>query len=229
MEVAHEALIREWPALHDWLEADREGLRIHRQLTEMAQAWQKNSEDKSYLYRGSRLAQANDWAAEKVIELNALELAFLTACQEEAAAHEREKEEAQQRELDRIQQQEQAEAERRRGQVIRRALSWVVILLVLFVGMTIFAFVQLQLSSSRQLVIQAQSDASNNDFYKAALFATEANQGIEIDEATETAGDILPGTVPAQGLIDHTASVSSVGWSADGRLASGSFDGTVIV
>jgi WD40 repeat protein len=59
--------------------------------------------------------------------------------------------------------------------------------------------------------------------------ATEANQGIEIDEATETAGDILPGTVPAQGLIDHTASVISVGWSADGRLASGSSDGTVIV
>jgi hypothetical protein len=33
----------------------------------------------------------------------------------------------------------------------------------------------------------------------------------------------------AQTLTGHTASVNSVGWSADGRLASGSYDGTVIV
>jgi hypothetical protein len=36
VEVAHEALIREWPALRGWLEEDREGLRIHRHLTEAA-------------------------------------------------------------------------------------------------------------------------------------------------------------------------------------------------
>ena len=36
MEVAHEALIREWPTLREWLEEDREGLRVHRHLTEAA-------------------------------------------------------------------------------------------------------------------------------------------------------------------------------------------------
>lgn len=39
-EVAHEALIREWPTLHLWLDEDRESLRIHRHLTESAQSWQ---------------------------------------------------------------------------------------------------------------------------------------------------------------------------------------------
>ena len=29
VEVAHEALIREWPTLRTWLEEDREGLRLH--------------------------------------------------------------------------------------------------------------------------------------------------------------------------------------------------------
>ena len=38
-EVAHEALIREWPTLRGWLEDNREGLRLHRQLTEAAQEW----------------------------------------------------------------------------------------------------------------------------------------------------------------------------------------------
>ncbi len=31
VEVAHEALIREWPRLRGWLEDNREGLRLHRQ------------------------------------------------------------------------------------------------------------------------------------------------------------------------------------------------------
>ena len=31
-EVAHEALLREWPRLRDWLEEDAEGRRLHRQI-----------------------------------------------------------------------------------------------------------------------------------------------------------------------------------------------------
>lgn len=33
VEVAHEALIREWPTLRNWLSQNRENLRLHRQLT----------------------------------------------------------------------------------------------------------------------------------------------------------------------------------------------------
>ena len=35
VEVAHEALIREWPTLRAWLSEDRDGLRLHRHLTEV--------------------------------------------------------------------------------------------------------------------------------------------------------------------------------------------------
>jgi hypothetical protein len=38
-EVAHEALIREWPVLRHWLTEDRQGLVLHRHLTEAAQEW----------------------------------------------------------------------------------------------------------------------------------------------------------------------------------------------
>src|SRR5262249_57275404 len=34
VEVAHEALIREWPLLRRWLDEDREGPQIHRRLTD---------------------------------------------------------------------------------------------------------------------------------------------------------------------------------------------------
>jgi energy-coupling factor transporter ATP-binding protein EcfA2 len=39
IELAHETLIRDWPRLHSWVEADRAGLRIHRRLTEDSNEW----------------------------------------------------------------------------------------------------------------------------------------------------------------------------------------------
>ncbi len=61
-EVAHEALIREWSRLRDWLNQDREALRLHRRLAEAAQAWERSNRDEGKLDRGARLAQALDWA-----------------------------------------------------------------------------------------------------------------------------------------------------------------------
>jgi WD40 repeat protein len=78
-EVAHEALIREWPTLREWLASDREALRLHRSLTEAATEWQRAGQDPSLLFRGARLAAALDWAAEHDAELNASEREFLDA------------------------------------------------------------------------------------------------------------------------------------------------------
>ncbi len=63
VEVAHEALIREWPTLRRWLEADREALLTHRRLTEEAEEWAELDRDAGALYRGLRLGQAEEWAA----------------------------------------------------------------------------------------------------------------------------------------------------------------------
>jgi WD40 repeat protein/class 3 adenylate cyclase len=78
-EVAHEALIREWPTLREWLASDREALRLHRRLTEAATEWQRSGQDPSLLFRGARLAAALDWATEHDAELNASEREFLEA------------------------------------------------------------------------------------------------------------------------------------------------------
>jgi class 3 adenylate cyclase/WD40 repeat protein len=86
-EVAHEALIREWPTLREWLAADREALRLHRGLTEAASEWQHAGREPSLLFRGARLAAALDWAEDHETELNALEREFL---EESRLASERE-------------------------------------------------------------------------------------------------------------------------------------------
>ncbi|MGH3475349.1 MAG: hypothetical protein ACRDQD_00775 [Nocardioidaceae bacterium] len=80
VELAHEALIREWPRLRAWLDDDREGLRIHRHLTHAAHDWEALGRDPAELYRGPRLAAALDWAESSgEPALNPLEHAFLTA------------------------------------------------------------------------------------------------------------------------------------------------------
>lgn len=62
VEITHEALLRAWPRLHDWIDADRAGLRVQQQLTDDASTWQQGARDGSLLYRGNRLALAQEWA-----------------------------------------------------------------------------------------------------------------------------------------------------------------------
>ncbi len=80
VEVAHEALIRQWPRLRGWLEEDRDGLRLHRQLTDAAQGWTGRGRDSGELFRGARLDATAEWAAAGGdADLNADERAFLDA------------------------------------------------------------------------------------------------------------------------------------------------------
>ncbi len=114
VEVAHEALIREWPTLREWLAQDREGLRAHRHLTEATQEWQRLEQDPGALYRGARLAQAIEWAQANPSQLNVQEQAFLEASQEASQREAREREEQNRRELDAAH--KLAESERRRAE-----------------------------------------------------------------------------------------------------------------
>jgi WD40 repeat protein/class 3 adenylate cyclase len=78
VQLAHEALIREWPRLRRWLDEDRAALRVHRHLTAAAEAWLTAGRDPGELYRGQRLAAANEWRASGPA-LSATEEEFLDA------------------------------------------------------------------------------------------------------------------------------------------------------
>lgn len=79
VEVAHEALIREWPTLRDWLNQDREGLIRHRQLTADVNDWLSLNRDPGALYRGAKLEQALTWTAKPPDPLSVVETEFLEA------------------------------------------------------------------------------------------------------------------------------------------------------
>ncbi len=79
VEVAHEALLREWPRLREWLEEDRAGQRLRSHLIESAKEWDSSGRDAGELYRGARLASALDWTTDHTLELNELERSFLAS------------------------------------------------------------------------------------------------------------------------------------------------------
>ncbi|MGC7101007.1 hypothetical protein ACPZ19_40565 [Amycolatopsis lurida] len=61
-QISHEALLTAWSRLRDWVEEDRHGLLVRQQLDEAVQYWEHNGRDDGALYRGGRLASAQDWA-----------------------------------------------------------------------------------------------------------------------------------------------------------------------
>ena len=71
VEVSHEALIRGWPLLQGWIEADREALRIQHRLNAAAREWMEHDRDPDSLYRGARLSQAEEWSEIRRDDLSA--------------------------------------------------------------------------------------------------------------------------------------------------------------
>jgi WD40 repeat protein len=79
VEVAHEALLRQWPPLREAIEAARASLRMRSELERLAADWDLGGRDESYLLRGGRLAAFDRWATEHGGEVSLLERRFLEA------------------------------------------------------------------------------------------------------------------------------------------------------
>jgi hypothetical protein len=130
VEVAHEALIRYWPRLRDWLDEDRTDLHLLAGVRAAAAEWDKNRTEDGLL-RGARLVGAERLKEHPRIVLNQLEAEYLAACIGLREREQREKEERAQQALE--QALALAESQRRRVRVFRTA-SVVVGVLFLFAG-----------------------------------------------------------------------------------------------
>ncbi|MDY6878333.1 MAG: BTAD domain-containing putative transcriptional regulator [Chloroflexota bacterium] len=176
VEVAHEALIREWPTLRGWLEEDREGLRIYRHLTEAAQEWERLGHDPGELYRGARLATASEWAAEHADELNPLEREFLEASQELARRREAEREAQRQRELEAAQR--VAETERRRAEEQARATRRSRLGALLLAGLSAIAIILAVIALVARSTAQREADVNHS-----LVLAADAEEAFENGES----------------------------------------------
>jgi len=235
VEVAHEALIREWPTLRQWLTADREGLRLHRHLTQAAQEWESLARDAGALYRGARLAQTAEWAEANPRELNALEQAFLVAAQELAQREEAEREAQRQRELLAAQQLAAAERQRAEEQAraagrLRQRAVYLAVALVAAAGLLVAALwlarvanqnartaeERTRLATSRELAAAAVNNLTV-DPERSTLLALQAVAKAATLEATNALHQALP-ELRLLRTIQLAADVERVAFSPDGSL-----------
>ena len=132
-EVVHEALIRHWPKLVDWINRDRAFQLWLRQIRSNIELWSVAPDDEGPLLRGGMLAQAREWIARRRDDLSQKELAYIEASIALSRRAEAEKEAARQAEINRQQQLAEAagrlaDEQRRRARI---AVVGVIVALVL--------------------------------------------------------------------------------------------------
>lgn len=77
VEVAHEALLQEWPRLRDWIEEGKDDVLRHGRLTTALAEWKASGEKADYLLSGERLKDYEDWASVSTLLLSSEEDRYL--------------------------------------------------------------------------------------------------------------------------------------------------------
>lgn len=146
VEIAHEALIREWGRLREWLNNNREDVRVQRRLAQASAEWQEGH-DNSYLASGAKLEQFELWARDTSLLLTKVEQAYLTASLAE-------------REIRIVLEREQETRERNLERTSRRFLrALVVVLFVALVGA--FSLTGIA-NGQRNIAVAAQQNAERS-------------------------------------------------------------------
>jgi WD40 repeat protein len=166
VEVAHEALLREWPRLREWLDQSRSDIRNQRVLGNAAADWLEAEQDPSFLLRGARLDQFAAWSETTDLALTQVEGDYLDA----SLAFEAQRKA------------QQATLERRSRNFLRALVVVFAVAAIVAVGLTLFAFNQQGIAQENAL--QADQNAATA---QAEAFARGTQQAIAESEADRRA------------------------------------------
>ncbi|WP_406633207.1 hypothetical protein [Amycolatopsis sp. WGS_07] len=212
VEIAHEALIRSWPRLRGWLAEDREGLRVHRDLTDAAAAWRALDEDPGALYRGVRLVLARSWAERHGWAMSQSERDFLAASMAEDTRVEA--------------------AERRRASQLRVLVALLSALLLIAVGATWYAVRAAQITAAQRNSALAQKVAAQAPALRTAdpaLAGQLAVAAFRLDPTADTRGSLLS-TVrgPRTTVLTENSARRAVAFGQGGTLLASAGDSRTV-
>ena len=203
-EVAHEVLIREWPTLRRWLQEDRDGIRLHRQLGDAARMWEAGGREPSDLYRGPRLVAATDWVGAHQPELNASERQ-LRRCQR------------------RTRRTASAALNSRANRRLRALLAGAVALLLVAILAGVVALIQRHNAQAQALTSDAErlgAQAQTESQLDRALLLAVA--GVKLENRPETRSYLLAALQRSPALIrmlrPSQTQVDGLQFTPDGRL-----------
>ncbi len=214
VEIAHEALIRQWGQLHEWIESNRDDLRLQMRLVSVVNEWVNAGKDSSYLASGSRLAQFESLLNTDAIALTQNEREYLQAS---------------------------IDLRRRNGLQLRLFIAGLVVITIAAIALTVFAIdrqneaiserdradEQVRISRSRELSMESVSVRSRLD--TRLLLSLQALQSYDTLEARRS---LLAGLQANPRLITflngHMDKARSVVASPDGHLIATTGDDSTI-
>ena len=241
VEVAHEAIIREWTRLRDWLNESRTLVRMQRQLAQAAAEWEGTQHDESFLLTGTKLAQYEGWTTGSAVALTQRELDYLKASVIARGRREVEESARQQRELESVRKLAETERSsmlrlRKRNQVIS-IVGVIALVLAVLAGILAVksnenarqAQANIAPVDAQRLAAEAKSLAhSGGDPQLTALLSISSinlQQTLEGDSALIESANL---SFPRQIFLGHTDQVWSAVFSPDGKsVATGGLDGTI--
>ncbi|MGW7541516.1 nSTAND1 domain-containing NTPase [Streptomyces sp. NPDC054770] len=199
VELAHEALLRAWPRLAAWVEANRDFRLWQEELRTALRAWENASHNPSRLLHPAQVEAAQEWTQQRRDEITADELAFIDAGRLASARR------------------------KRRRRIAAAAVATVCTLGSIAAGIAIdqhrSSVRQHQNALSRQLAAQAAAlDGSQPDIAKQLRIAAYRTAPTTQAFGALSTGLPLPGTISTPG-VDHVAiSNHLIAVTADGRL-----------
>lgn len=225
VEVAHEALLREWPRLASWLDEDRDLLRTTRSISIAAAAWLDGRRSDTDLYRGDRLRAALDLLFDDPDRLRPVDTEFLHASRLAEAAS--------------------LDADRRRVRRLRQLVAGTAVALVLALIAGGIAFDQQRRAQTEaDAAVAAATDAElatiisrsaalgRDDPDAALLLALEAQRRSPSAETEQAVLNALGSTPSSNRLASFPSllgpSCDRLTVDSDGHIATSTVDGVLV-
>jgi len=227
VEVIHEALIRGWQRLREWIDNDRDFLVWQERLRGALHQWEDSGKDDGALLRGILLAEAVRWVTQRAETLNQAELEFIQASRNHQAREaqrweklykeaeqqrleaERQKQLAQQREQEAEQRRQEAEKQRLEAERQKQLAEY----------NRQEAERQRQIARARQLATQAEllRDQNPHLIERSVLLAIEAEQIFSCLETKQALRDGAALLRQRVAYISHKRMLKAMALSPDGK------------
>ena len=220
VEIVHEALMRSWGRLAQWIQMGGEFRRWQEQLRAAMHQWEDTKQDEGALLGGVPLAEAQEWLKKHLEELSDSERKFIQLSLE--------------------QRERQIKKEKCRVVVLRSLLCLVSGALVVAVGGGVIAFNQSQEAKHQTAIkkatlVRSWLPSKPLEGLVQAIEATGSSQSFWAQVPKQVESSLLEaiqvareGTIERNILRGHEGLVSSVVFSPDSKyIASGSYDNKV--
>lgn len=224
VELAHEAILREWDRLQGWLQESLVDLSLHHQLVQATQEWVEARSDQSFLLRGSRLERFETWSSHTSLVLTEEERTYLDASialSEEKAAAERKHQER------------EARLERQSNRRLKALVIVMAVAMMVAIGLAIAAISFAQRAEEQRVRVEEMNRTS---FAQAVASTARDNLGLDPELGLRLALEAanitysVDGTIPLEveallrkavqtDRVQHTINTSGVvAFSPDSKI-----------